>query len=213
MPLRHNPIAIRHSDGKMPHFKVKAMENVLVKKPAKALRGVWLLYCAAFAMSIALSVWWTAMPFVIRNIGGTEGHVGYAWAANMLGYMVCLLLAGAAMGEHNPKNTTRIAAAVNFASALAISIMVYVILSGGFSGNAVLIWVIIAVGTLAGAAMSLYWPFLMSWVSEDLEGAALNRRLGTYNCTWSGASIMVRYWPVFSSRQARLFLLYLLLYA
>ncbi len=166
------------------------MENVLVKKPAKALRGVWLLYCAAFAMSIALSVWWTAMPFVIRNIGGTEGHVGYAWAANMLGYMVCLLLAGAAMGEHNPKNTTRIAAAVNFASALAISIMVYVILSGGFSGNAVLIWVIIAVGTLAGAALSLYWPFLMSWVSEDLEGAALNRRLGTYNCTWSGASII-----------------------
>jgi MFS family permease len=30
----------------------------------------------------------------------------------------------------------------------------------------------------------------MSWVSEDLEGSDLNRRLGTYNCTWSGATIL-----------------------
>ncbi len=166
------------------------MKSILVKNPAGALRSVWLLYGAAFTMSIAISVWWTAMPFVVRNIGGTEGHVGYAWAANMLGYMVCLLLAGIALGQHNPRNTTRIAAGIIFASAVAMVIVVYAILTKDMVGNIALVWVIIAVGTLAGAAMSLYWPFLMSWVSEDLEGADLNRRLGAYNCTWSSAAIL-----------------------
>jgi MFS family permease len=154
------------------------------------LRSVWFLYGAAFTMAIAISVWWTAMPFVVRNIGGTESHVGYAWAANMFGYMLCLLLTGAALGQHNPKNTTRIAVAVNFASALAMGIAVYVILSRGLVGNLVLIWLVIAAGTVAGAAMSLFWPFLMSWVSEDFEGRTLNRRLGTYNGMWSAAAMI-----------------------
>jgi predicted MFS family arabinose efflux permease len=38
--------------------------------------------------------------------------------------------------------------------------------------------------------MSLFWPFLMTWVSADYEGAVLNRRLGTYNGMWSSAAIM-----------------------
>jgi MFS family permease len=130
------------------------------------------------------------MPFIIRNIGGTEDHVGYAWASNMFGYMVCLLLAGVALGQHNPKNTTRIAAAIIFASALTMSVVVYVVLSKDQVGNLMLIWSVIAAGTVAGAAMSLFWPFLMSWVSEDFEGPALNRRLGTYNGAWSCAAII-----------------------
>jgi len=166
------------------------MKDVFDKKLASALRGVWSLYGAAFVMSIALSVWWTAMPFVLRNIGGSESHVGYAWAANMFAYMFCLFLAGIALGRHNPKNTTRTATAVMFASALVTCIVVYVVLSKNLIGNLSMIWAIIAVGTVAGAAMSLFWPFLMSWVSEDFEGPALNRRLGTYNCTWSGGAII-----------------------
>jgi predicted MFS family arabinose efflux permease len=38
--------------------------------------------------------------------------------------------------------------------------------------------------------MSLFWPFLMSWVSADYEGSVLNRRLGTYNGMWSSAVIL-----------------------
>lgn len=139
---------------------------------------------------MAISVWWTTMPFVVRNIGGTESHVGYAWAANMIGYMFCLLLAGLALGRHNPKNTTRTAVAVNFLSASVMGILVYVILSKGLVGNLYLIWLVIAAGTVAGGAMSLFWPFLMSWVSEDLEGRILNRRLGTYNGMWSAAAMI-----------------------
>lgn len=166
------------------------MKGVFKKNQANTLHGVRPLYGAAFMMAISLSVWWTTMPFIVRNIGGTEDHVGYAWAANMLGYMVCLLLAGAALGHYNPKGTTRTAVAINFASTLAMSIVVYAMLTRQMTGNLVLIWTVITAGTVAGAAMSLFWPFLMSWVSEDFEGTALNRRLGTYNGAWSGAAII-----------------------
>lgn len=155
------------------------------------LSGIWPLYGASFTMAISLSVWWTAMPFVVRDIGGTEAHVGYVWAANMLGYVCCLLLAGAVPRELNPKHTTRIAAAIMFAAAVVMGIVVQRALSQEQAlGSGALIWTMIAAGTIAGAAMSLFWPFIMSWVSEDFEGPALNRRLGTYNGTWSSAAII-----------------------
>jgi MFS family permease len=166
------------------------MKSIFNKNPANILHGVRPLYGAAFMMAISLNAWWTTMPFIVRDIGGSESHVGYAWAANMLGYVVCLFLAGTALDRHNPKNTTRIAAAVIFASSLMMSVVVYMVLSKELAGNLALIWAVIAAGTLAGAAMSLFWPFLMSWVSEDFEGPTLNRRLGTYNGAWSSAAIV-----------------------
>ncbi len=141
-------------------------------------------------MAISLNVLWTVMPFVIRNIGGTEEHVGYAWAANMLGYMVCLLFAAAMFGHLNTRRATRAATAAMFLATLAMLVVVRYAIVHGRLGSPVLIWTLIAAGTLAGAAMSLFWPFLMAWVSADYEGVTLNRRLGTYNGMWSGAVIL-----------------------
>ena len=130
------------------------------------------------------------MPFIIRNIGGTEEHVGYIWAFNMLGYMLCLLLTAVMLGHLAPRHATRAAAAAMFLATLVMVIVVYYAIARDHFGRPALIWTMIATGTLSGAAMSLFWPFLMSWVSADYEGAILNRRLGTYNGMWSSAAIM-----------------------
>ncbi len=153
-------------------------------------RGVWPLYGAAFAMALGLSVLWTAIPFIVRNIGGTEEHVGYALAANMLGYLVCLLFAAAKLGHLNPLGTTRAAAGAMFLGTFVMLAVVYCAISGDQIGRPGLIWTVIAAGTVAGGAMSLFWPYLMAWVSADYEGAVLNRRLGTYNGMWSSAAIL-----------------------
>jgi MFS family permease len=166
------------------------MKGLFDKNLKVALHGVIPLYGAAFTMAISLNALWTTMPFIVRNIGGSEDHVGYAWAANMLGYLICLLLAGTALGRHNPKNTTRISSVIIFVSSLMMSIVVYMVFSKDLVGNIALIWTVIAIGMVAGAAMALYWPFLMSWVSEDFEGPTLNRRLGTYNGAWSSAALI-----------------------
>lgn len=152
--------------------------------------GVWPLYGAAFAMAISLNILWTTMPFIIRNIGGTEEHVGYVWAANMLGYMLCLLFAGTVFGHLNARRATRTATAAMFLATVVMIIVVWYVLANNRAGNITMIWTMIAAGILAGAAMSLFWPFLMSWVSADYEGVVLNRRLGTYNGMWSAAAIL-----------------------
>jgi MFS family permease len=141
-------------------------------------------------MAFGLSVLWTVMPFIIRNIGGTEEHVGYAWAANMFGYLMCLLLAAAKLGHLNPLRTTRVAAGAMFVATFVMLVVVYNAIAGERLGNSALIWIVIAAGTVAGGAMSLFWPYLMAWVSADYEGAILNRRLGTYNGMWSCAAII-----------------------
>ena len=171
-------------------FSCSAMKKAFSTFIYEALANVWPLYGAVFAMAISLSVLWTAMPFIVRNIGGTEEHVGYIWAANMLGYLLCLLLAASMLGHLSPRLTTRIAAAVMLAATLVMVVVVYYSITRNQLGRPMLIWMMIGAGTLAGAAMSLFWPFLMTWVSADYEGAVLNRRLGTYNGMWSGAAIL-----------------------
>ncbi len=166
------------------------MEKMLSNHIRRAFKNIWPLYGAAFAMAISLSVMWTAMPFIVRNIGGTEEHVGFIWAANMLAYMLCLLFAAAMLGHLNPRHTTRLAAVAMLLATLVMAVVVYHAIANNKINSPTLIWSLIAAGTLAGAAMSLFWPFLMSWVSADYEGATLNRRLGTYNGMWSAAAII-----------------------
>ena len=141
-------------------------------------------------MSIGLSALWTAMPFIVRNIGGTEQDVGYVWAANMLGYLLCLLFAAWMLGHLAPRRTTRAAAAVMLLAIVVMAAVVYRAVTFDQPGRDMRIWMMIGAGTLAGAAMSLFWPFLMTWVSADYEGAILNRRLGAYNGMWSSAAIV-----------------------
>jgi MFS family permease len=166
------------------------MRKAFSKSVRQALADVWPLYGAAFAMALGLSVLWTAIPFIIRNIGGTKEHVGYALAANMFGYLLCLLFTAAKLGHLNPRRTTRAAAAAMFLATFIMLVVVYNVIAGDQLGRPGLIWTVIAAGTVAGGAMSLFWPYLMAWVSADYEGAVLNRRLGTYNGMWSSAAIL-----------------------
>jgi len=159
----------------------------------------WPLYGAAFATAVALSVCWTAMPFVLTGIDGTAAHVGYALAANSLAYMAALLLTGSLLGHLNVKRAACLATAVALGAALAMFLAVSA--SGRRDGGSQLtwIWTIIVAGGLGGASMALYWPFLMSWVSARYEGVELNRRFGRYNGAWSSGALigpMVGAWLV-----------------
>jgi len=157
---------------------------------AVGMDRAWPLYGAAFAMALSLSICWTAMPFVLNAIGGTAAHVGYAPAANSLGYMAALLLTGSFLGHLNVKRATR---AATLLAVLATSAMVFAVLgvkTGSGVAHTVRIWTMIAAGGMGGAAMALYWPFLMSWVSANYEGVELNRRFGRYNGSWSGGALI-----------------------
>lgn len=156
---------------------------------ARANRS-WPLYGAAFATALSLSICWTAMPFVLAAIGASEAHVGNAVAANGLAYMAALALTGSLLGHLDVKWATRLATMVALVASLSMVAAVYG--SGRQDGadGVAWIWIIIAAGGFGGAAMALYWPFLMSWVSARYEGIELNRRFGRYNGSWSGGGLV-----------------------
>ncbi|MBN1509991.1 MAG: MFS transporter [Sedimentisphaerales bacterium] len=150
----------------------------------------WPLYGAAFATGLSLSIAWSAMSFVLIAMGGTEAHVGDAPTVNILAYMVALLVTGSRLGHVDAKRATRGAALAATFAALLMALVVFRATMGGGTGGRVWIWLVIACGGLGGAAMALFWPFLMSWVSSDYEAVRLNRRLGRYNGSWSGGAIV-----------------------
>ena len=150
----------------------------------------WPLYGAAFMTSLSLNTCWTAMPFVISGIGGSEADVGNAVAINSLAYLIALLVTSSLLKHMEAKRATRLAVTIAFAAAVAMTLSVLGAISRGRGNGAVWIWTIIAAGALGGAAMALYWPFLMSWISARYEGVELNRRLGRYNGSWSSGSFI-----------------------
>ncbi|MCU0914948.1 MAG: MFS transporter [Planctomycetes bacterium] len=158
-------------------------ENMQVRPEAHG--RAWPLYGAAFMMAISLSMAWTAMPFVLSAMGGTNAHVGYAPAVNTLAYMIALLAAGSWFGHLRVRRTTLLAATIALLATAAMSFCVFWAEWRAGVNERAWVWTLIAAGGIGGAAMALYWPFLMSWVSADYEGVQLNRRFGRYNGAWS----------------------------
>jgi len=161
----------------------------------------WPLYGAAFATGLSLSTAWSAMSFILIAMGGTRAHVGDAPAVNTLAYMAGLLLTGSRLGHLDVKRATRTA---TVAAMVATALMALAVFGATTRSDAVRhlfqspdglttniwVWMIIAAGGLSGAAMALFWPFLMSWVSGSYEGLELNRRLGRYNGSWSSGGVV-----------------------
>jgi len=150
----------------------------------------WPLYGAAFMMAVSLSMAWTAMPFVLSSMGGTSAHVGYAPAANNFAYLIALLVTGSRFGHLRVRRTTLSAGTVALFATATMCLSARWTRWFPESGGPLWIWALIAAGGVGGAAMALYWPFLMSWVSADYEGVRLNRRFGRYNGAWSGGGII-----------------------
>ena len=150
-----------------------------------SLDRAWPLYGAALMMAISLSMAWTAMPFVLSTMGGTNAHVGYAPAINTLAYMIALLVTGPRCGHLRARRTSLSAATIALLATAMMSLCVLWTESHVAAGGRTWIWTLIVAGGVGGAAMAFYWPFLMSWVSGDYEGVQLNRRFGRYNGAWS----------------------------
>jgi len=158
--------------------------------PGSSSDTAWPLYGAAFTTGVSLSVARTAMPFVLSAMKGTEAHVGYAPAVNCLAYMCALLITGSRLGHLDVKRATRAAIVVASLSAVLMVLAVLGAARHSTGGGLAWVWLMIAAGGLGGAAMALFWPFLMSWVSGSCEGVALNRRLGRYNGSWSSGGVV-----------------------
>jgi len=73
---------------------------------------------------------------------------------------------------------------------IASMIMIFVVLAMLSSETVIFMFVLYS---LFGFITALFWPPLMGWISEGLEGSELNRMMGYFNLSWSTGLILSPY--------------------
>jgi len=137
-----------------------------------ASRPRWPLYAAPFGQALAIALYITAQPLLGLNIEDRPDLVSLIGAAGTATYALACWLLRPVLNRVNPRVSTVIS---TLSQAALVAAM-------GQVGSLYTL-IILAAGT--GLAMSFFWPPLMGWLSSDVEGRALNRRLGRFNLMWS----------------------------
>lgn len=149
------------------------------------------LYTAAFFQSAAGGIWFVAMPFVIKRLGGSDTQLGLCLGIWFVAYLSGCLTAGGILDRFNARNSVRFGAAANVV--INIGILITVIIARGSDNPASLLWLIMCLSALSGLLTAFFWPPLMGWLSTGYEGAQLNRRLGRHNTAWSFGALVTPY--------------------
>jgi MFS family permease len=133
------------------------------------------VYPMGFLCALGTTCWWTALPFIIVRLGGSDGDVGLTFGIYTGTYLACCLLGRVVLGGVDPKWLVKIGLG---ACVVPVGLVVVIMMLAG-SGLAwrPLLMVKLA-GVLFGMVQSLVWPFTFSWISSGYKGSALSRRLG-----------------------------------
>ncbi len=149
------------------------------------------LYTAAFFQSGAGGIWFVAMPFVIKRLGGSDTQLGLCLGLWFVAYLIGCLGAGGILDRFNARNAVRFGAAAN--AVINTAVLITVIIAQGSDNPVSLLWLIICFSALSGLLTAFFWPPLMGWLSTGYEGAELNRRLGRHNTAWSFGALVTPY--------------------
>ena len=135
------------------------------------------LYAAVFLFAMQGLTVWVVLPLQILRLGGSKtavGSIGGLWFAT---YVSACLLLGPRVDRIGVKSLVLVATAT---SATLVTLMA---VESSVAG-------LLTLTLLLGAAMSMFWPPMMGWLSTGHEGARLNKRLGLFNLSWSLGSIL-----------------------
>lgn len=158
---------------------------------AIANRQIGPLYLAAFFMATSINVWWVALPFIVKRMGGSDTHVGLCFAAQMACYLVGCLLASFVLDQLNPKRVVQAGSAAAAVAMFATGTLVTLAQCGTDFPRPVLLLSITA--ALFAASTAFFWPPMMGWLSTGYEGGKLNRRLGIFTVSFSCGNILGPY--------------------
>lgn len=133
------------------------------------------VYPIGFFNGFGVVGWWTALPFIIVHLGGSDVDVGWCFGIYTGMYLVGCLLASMLLSRFNPKRLVQI----GFAACIILMAGVLAVIMLAERGREFHpLQVLNIIALLFGLAQSLTWPFMHSWVSSGYEGSALSRRMG-----------------------------------
>jgi len=133
---------------------------------------------AAFLVAVGVGTVALGMIFYVRDIfSATPSQVGYLTALWSLAYILGCLFIRQAFNRVLPR----------YLLIASTFLMTVFILASVFSSRFFMVYVFYS---LWGVAMSLFWPFIMGWLSHGIEGVKLGKVLSNYNFSWSIGTII-----------------------
>lgn len=147
------------------------------------------LCLASFFMSSCLQLVWVVLPFIVKDMGGSDTQAGLCFMGQMGVYVVFCILAGTIIDRFRPKKILLLSAAAEIFIAVGLLAAVrYGNNNGIFPGP---ITRLVFLMSMTGLTTAFFWPIMMGWISTGHEGAELTKRFGFYNTTWSSANMIL----------------------
>ena len=140
-----------------------------------------LLLYASFLANIGIGILNFALVFYMRDLfGAGSAQIGFLSSLWAVSYLAGCFILHRISGKLGPKRSLSV-------SALGMALFSFLILK---SPSIIYLYIYAA---LFGFVTALFWPPLEGWLSEGYEGAALNKRVGRFNLSWSAALILSPY--------------------
>lgn len=136
------------------------------------------IYPSTFLVAIGIGLVILGMVFFVRDIfNATPAQVGFLSAVRSLSFIFgCTLL--------RPLFNRMLPRYLMITASFLMSLFAFFIL---FTKNFFFVYVFYG---CFGCAMSLFWPTLMGWLSQDTEATKLGKVMSIYNLSWSLGTII-----------------------
>lgn len=145
------------------------------------IKKAFVLLPAAFIANAGIGILNFSLIFYMRDVfGSTAAEIGWFSSLWALSYFIgCFVLHGLSrrIGAHR-------------SIAIAALGMLLAVIAMLFSRNAIFVFILYG---LFGFATALFWPPLMGWLSEGIEGPGLNKMMGFFNLSWSTGLVISPY--------------------
>ena len=147
----------------------------------REIKRAFILLPAAFIANAGIGILNFSLVFYMRDVfNSTAAEIGWFSSIWAFSYFIgCFAL---------HKLSRKIGAHRSIAA--AVLGMVFVVIAMLFSETVILMFVLYS---LFGFITALFWPPLMGWISEGLEGPELNRMMGLFNLSWSTGLVISPY--------------------
>jgi len=133
---------------------------------------------AAFLVAVGVGTVALGMIFYVRDVfAATPSQVGYLTALWSLHYILGCLFIRQLFNRVLP----------HYLLIASTFFMTVFVLSTVLTYRFFMVYVFYS---LWGVAMSLFWPFIMGWLSHGIEGVKLGKVLSNYNFSWSIGTII-----------------------
>ena len=154
------------------------------------------IYPIAFLVAVAVTTYTLGMVFYLQERFAASGKtVGAFSAVWLLSYLTCCLILQPVYNRILPRYLILLSTASSC-----------LIVVGAVTVNN--IWYIFIFQALLGAAIALFWPPLMGWLSHGFEGRELSKIQGKYNLCWCSGVTIGPYLAGWLSRQEAILPMY-----